>query len=98
MEGQNSAADDKENSTSDVDIVERKVTAYLLTNSISKIINATHIVIENEPDFESSTKVKRDATKKLFWSKSFKLFDAFFKMKTDDYSENDTQTGPFSST
>jgi hypothetical protein len=67
---QNSTPDNNENCTNYVDIVERNVSAYLLKNSTSIIINAMHIVSENNPNFESNTKVKRDATKKLFGEKA----------------------------
>jgi hypothetical protein len=46
-----SPVNNNENSTSDVNIVERILSAYLLTNSTSKIINAMDIVSENDPNF-----------------------------------------------
>jgi hypothetical protein len=68
-----------------------------LTDFTSKVIDAMDIVNENDPNFESSTKVKRDVHdmisryKEILQEKTLQTrpldLDAFIKKKPDNYSE-----------
>jgi type II secretory pathway predicted ATPase ExeA len=79
-----------------------------LTDFINKINDAIDIVIENNPNFERSTKVKRSVLdviscyKEMHHEKKLQArqspLDAFFKKKADNYMVDKTQPDPFSPT